>query len=260
MPAVNPARLKQEIESLAEALPDPAAFSRRVLSLAKFYADYTRRPGMATGVDDAPWVLNLPDPVRRELQRAIIHLVGDQREQVGAICTELWATGYREIQMLAASLLGRQSQDWVPAWAEERGPECMDRPALTALATEGLAGWRSANMPVYLAQVETWLQDKRSRMQVFALIALQELLDEEGDWLPAFFDILERYHWEPGGEARKVFLSLLQRAARHSRGEMAGFLLSLLNENPDKPAPYLSSLENYFPDRQVRLFRQALSG
>jgi len=214
---------------------------------------------MATGVDDAPWVLNLPDPVRRELQRAIIRWISGDPDQARLHCNELWAAGYRELQLLGTALLGTQSEDWVPDWAEKRAPDSMDRLALTALAAEGLTGWRMENTRAYLNRIEAWLQDKRARMQYFGLTALQEVLELEGDWFPEFFEILDGYHWEPRGEARKVFVTLLQKAAQKSSGEMAGFLLSVIEKNPEKPAPYLAALGRYFPDRQNRLFRQALS-
>ena len=260
MPAVNPARLKADIDELAGFLDDPSRLSRQVVSLLKFYADYTRRPGIATSVDDAPWVLHVPDPIIRELQRTLVRWLGDNPEQTREHSAVLWAAGYRETQQIAAALLGEQKHEWVADWAETRARECRDRPVLADLAATGLKGWRSSSAQGYLKRAETWLGDRNTRMQAFALLALAEVPGESGSQLPAVLDILERYHWKARGETEKALRVLLQRLAAASDRETAGFLLEQLAVRPERITPILPFLRPYFSDRHIYLFELAAAG
>ncbi len=259
MAAINPSRLRSEIEELAGILDDPSGFSRQVLSLLRFYADYTRRPGSATGVDDAPWVLHVPDPILRELQRALIRWVRERPQLAEALCTALWDPGYREMQLLAAGLLGHQSCMWVPDWAQNRAADSRDRPALAALASDGLAGWRTMHTGEYFGRAETWLQDKNTRLQTLALLSLQPL-DLEGDWLPSVFDLLERCSWEPRAGSGKAMEALLQALAAFSGSETTGYMLQMLKEQPQKAQPFVPALQGILQDHQFTLLQQALSG
>lgn len=260
MPAVNPARLKADINELAGYLDDPSRLTRQVVSLLKFYADYTRRPGSATGVDDAPWVLHVPAPIIREVQRALLRWLGDNPEQTREHSAALWAAGFRETQQIAAALLGEQKKEWVADWAETRARDCRDRPVLAELAAIGLKGWRSSDASGYLKRAETWLGDRNARMQAFALLALAEVPLESCAQLPEVFDILERYSWEARGETEKALRALLQRLAAASDRETAGFLLEQLAVRPERITPFLTSLHPYFSERHIHLFELAVTG
>ncbi len=260
MPAVNPERLRQQVEDLLTLLGDPVALKRQCLDILDFYADRTRRLAASGGVEDTAWVFNVPRPVLRALSHGLCSHTQEKPALMLPTATALWDAGYRETRLLASDILGGIRQSEVAQWAETRVPNCDDRAVLTELASQGLVGLREADPAAFLERVSVWLGSTHRRLRLFALMALQSASgDPAFEDLPTVFRLLSGVSEMARGESRQVLYTLLRTLTRRSPPEAARFLLDeLACAIPGTQRMIRVSLE-HFPERQRELLKQALS-
>lgn len=260
MPVVNPARLAKQMEDLFAQINDPVAFRRQCLDLLEFYTDRTRRPGTAKGAEDTSKVFNVQQPILRAMSSGLsAHLQGNPSlsEQ---IAVELWAAGYRETRLLAASILSGQSRAVVAELAEAWVSDCDDRQALSTLASSGIAGWRRADVSGFLERVSIWLDQRSRQLRNFALMALRAAVEDSSfEDLPTVFRMLAGVVERVRGASRQSLFELVRAMARRSPPETARFLLDELNQDSAGARRMIKSTLEAFPERQRDLLEHALS-
>lgn len=260
MPAVNPERLKQQVEDLLTMLGDPVALKRQCLDLLDFYADHTRRSVASGGVKDADWVFSVPRPVLRALSHGLRSRTQEKPALMLPNATVLWEARYRETRLLASAILGGIQQPEVAQWAEARVPNCDDSVVLKELASQGLAGLREADPAAFLERVSGWLGSTHRWLRLFALMALHAAVENPTfEDLPTVFRLLSGVSEKARGESRQVLYALVRTLTRRSPPESARFLLDeLAREVPGIQRMIRASLGN-FPARQKELLKHALS-
>ena len=260
MPAVNPERLRQQVEDLLSLLGDQAALKRQCLDLLDYYADHTRRSFASGSVRDAERVFGVPRPVIRALSQGLRSRTQQEPALILPTATVLWEAGYRETRLLASAILGGIQQMEVSQWAETRAARCDDSVVLKALASQGLAGLCEADPTAFLEKASEWLNSTHRWLRLFALLALHSAVENPTfEDLPTVFHLLSGVSEKARGESRQVLYALLRTLTRRSPPESARFLLDeLAREIPGAQRMIRASLE-HFPTRQQELLRRALS-
>lgn len=259
MPAVDPARLQREIEALTEVATDSTVLARRTLDLLEFYAEQPRR--VASSEAAIPHkAFGVPHPVIRGLGAALQARLRDSPEAAVAAASTLWEAGYRETQLLAASVLGVVKGKDAAVWAAARAETCKDGVCLMELARTGLAGWRAAEPQTCLAQISAWLRSGSERVRTLGASSLAALVDDAAfEDVPAVFRLLASLPLAGHGVFRGALEQTVGALARRSPPEAARFLLDALRlRTPGAEALIRRSL-SAFPARQRSLLEAALS-
>lgn len=253
MPAIQPARLKQQAAALAEHFNDPTAYVRSLHHLLDFYSDRARRPGQAGGPAPLIESYNVRPPVLRGLLLELLPLADQNGAQALTLCDMLWAEPYRECRELAAMLLGK-----LPASCVD---DIIDRvkrwisPALEMYQTElllttGLERLHQEQPQSLLSLIQGWLEHPQVFYRQLGLRALLPLIrDPEFENLPVFFRLVGAYARFAPPALRPDILDVLIALADRSPYETAYFLRQMLAhpDSPDTPLLVRQSLA-YFPE------------
>jgi len=260
MPAINPERLRQQVEDLLTVLGDQVTLKRQCLDLLDYYADHSHRSFASGGVKGTEWVFGVPRPVVRALSQGLRSRTQQKPALILPTATTLWEAGYRETRLLASAILGGIQQMEVAQWAEARASNCDDSVVLMELASQGLAGLREAYPTAFLERVSGWLGSTHRWLRLFALMALHSAVENPAfEDLPTVFRLLSGVSEKTRGESRKVLHALLRTLTRRSPPESARFLLDeLAREVPGIQRMIRASL-GHFPTRQQELLKHALS-
>src|SRR5690349_4772041 len=106
MPAIQPARLKAQVDPIGEEFMQPARCLARLHDLFDFYADRTRRPGQAGSRIPLLPHYNTPTPVIREVQRSLAGYAKDADPKAAEdLIDAFWADGAFEMRLIAAFLI-----------------------------------------------------------------------------------------------------------------------------------------------------------
>ncbi len=248
MPAIQPARLRQQTSLLAEYFDQPAAFVRSLYYLLDFYADRAHRSGQVGEPPPLLAAFNVKPPVLRQVLQDLSPLVPDQPEQALGLCDALWEQPYLEFRLLAASLLGQVSvqpadlvltrvEAWVKTSQEER--------LIRALLTHGLAGLRREDPDRMIQLIEGWLDSPDVYYQQLGLRALAPVAaDLEFENLPVLF---------------RLIATLVREAPQPLRPDLLNLLAALAHRTPRETAYYLrQSLDATHSSATAWLIRQSL--
>jgi hypothetical protein len=261
MPAINPERLRKQVDSLLAVVSDPVELQKTCVELLDFYADRTRKSDAVGEVNDTNHTFNVPNPLMRALRHGLRARLGEQSASSFPAAAALWEAGYRETRVLASTILGEQRGKQVPIWAETWAMECDDRIVLMELADQGLVGWRKADPTGFLEKAETWLNSTKKELSLFSLLALQSAVEDPSfEDLPTVFRLLDGATGRYRGAYFHALLQLINALARRSPQEATRFLLDeLATGNPGIKRVIQKTLES-FPMRQRQLLERALSG
>jgi hypothetical protein len=239
MPAIQPARLRQQAALLAEYFDQPEAFIRSLHHLLEFYADRARRPGQSGMPAPLLQAYNVHPPVLRQILYELAPLAQAEPEQALILADAFWQWPYLEFRLLAAGLLGR-----VPASSAEPVIEMLQAwlgsaPELRlvdALLEDGLGTLRRQAPERMIKLIESWLSGSNGFLQHVGLQALRLVIeDREYVNLPVFFRLIQPWCRSAPSALRPYLLDVLRSLARRSPQETAFFLRQTLEmpENPD---------------------------
>lgn len=263
MPAIQPARLKQQARRLTEKYTDPVAYVRGLHSLLDFYSDRARRPGKSGLPGPLIQAYNVRPPVLRALVQELLAAARDDRDSILNLCDALWAEPYLEFRYLSAMLLGQiapspseaitgRLQSWITTDLELHLVE--------TLLTTGVERLHREQPRAQLDLIAGWLGSLRPFHQQLALRALLPLIQNpEFENLPVFFRMIQPLcHAVPAG-LRPDLLDVIAALARRSPQETAYFLRQSLGypDAPDTPWLIRQSLIEFSPELQAGL-RSAL--
>jgi len=271
MPAIQPARLRQQSAALAEHFQEPPAYVRSLHYLLDFYSDRAIRPGQSGRPGPLIQAYNLRPPVLRMLLQELLPLAQRDVQAAFKLCDALWAESYLEFRQLSAMLLGQLSPNWDSA-AEL---------AVSEAIIERLQRWITPTLELYLIElllstgverlnrqrpqailglIQSWLEQARPFYQQLGLHALLPLIrNPEFENLPIFFRMIQPLCRSIPSALRPEVLDVVATLARRSPQETAYFLRQLLvyPEAPDTPWLVRQSLGAFPPDLQSNL-RQAV--
>lgn len=265
MPAIQPARLKQQAALLAGHFSEPPAFIRSLHHLLDQYADRTQRPGLAGASSSLLTAYRVQLPVLRQIVAELAPLADEQPQDALLLVDALWEQPYLECRLLAAALIGKIPADCMEAVIERVERFIRSKPEeriLNTLLEQGLARLRREKPGNVFILIESWLSKASVNDQKNGLRALLAILDEgQIENLPTLFRLIQPFTRSVAAVVRPELLDVLISLARCSPRETAFFLRQSL-ELPNSPdTPWLiRQTARYFPADIQESLRAAVRG
>jgi hypothetical protein len=265
MPAIHPARLKQQTDLVAQHFEQPDALVRSLHHLLDFYADRANRPGQSRGPDPLLTAYHVKAPVLRQVVLELSPLAQADPDTGLAVCQAMWKQPYLEFRLMASSLLGELPAEpaarivqQVKTWAVRD----TDLRILDSLALDGLKRVRKEHPQVLIRSAEAWLLDKEYDAQRLGMRLLLPLVnDPDFPNLPVIFRIIQPYIRQAPRRLRPEILDLLAALARRSPVETASYLRQTLTlpESPDT-AWFIRQIAPAFPPEIEERLRSTVRG
>ncbi len=252
MPAIQPARLKQQAVDLAAKCGNPEAFVRELHRLLDRYTDYTHRSGQAGEPFPLEAAYNTPPQVIRQVWLELTREIHLHPECLLPLCDALWAEQNYDLQLLAARLLGKVPLD-PPTPVIERIHEWvssgLDNRLLDGLLEHGLEQIQLHAPAQILEFISSWLASSDLTLQQAGLHALLTMSNYPGlENLPAVLKLITPYLRIAPPRLRPDILAVLTVLAHTSPSETAYMLRQNLSapDNPDT-AWLIRQVLNEFP-------------
>lgn len=238
MPAINPARLKQETAELTVYFSEPARFVHALEGLLDRYADRVRRPGQTGAPAPLLPTFNVASPVMRQIILVLTPLAEADPGTALALADALWEKPTLETRQIAIRLLGLQPvQDPSPvltrvmAWATPQEEEKI----LGELFEKGLLRLQTEHPHQLLDISQAWLSDRRVEIQTLGAKILLNLVQNPAfDNLPQAFRLLLPRIIASPPVLRAHLAAVIRALATRSPPETAHFLNQALivTDNP----------------------------
>lgn len=215
MPAVQLARLRQQIARLGESFHEPSEFRRGLEGLLEHYGDLTYRRGEEIIESGQLKSFNISPLVMRQLEMELSRLSGKDIQANFELIDGIWKSDYREMRQIAIYLLGRIAGEQPRSYFAtlKRWSQPGEDPNLLAelFQTSG-EKVRASEPEAWLALVDGWCRHKNFRVQEIGLLALQPFLKEKGlVHLPEIFTLLESLLLETPLTLQKQLLAICQQ-------------------------------------------------
>lgn len=259
MPAVQIARLKEQVNNLLPYWDQPVEFNHRLNNLLFSYANWVYHPGQDVQASALLPEYHCSHLVIRQLEQQLGPLCQHNSSTALALADQLWSGQYLEVRLLAAFLLGqlpaaqpeyivKHIRNWVTLDLE-------DHLLLKMLEHAGM-NLRHSHPENWLALAQDWLHETDPAFQKIGLLALW-ILVQQADYInfPPIYRatgiLLQTTLPELQPALQKVLASLAQR----SPVETTFFLRSTLinSANPDLARIVRRILPQLPPDCQVSL-------
>jgi len=260
MPAVSPARLAREIESVASAFGDAVSLRRGVMQLLESYRSRVRPSSKSAKPSDALGSLDVPQPVLQSLGQRLLQEGRRDETAAFAAAEALWDSGQRETRMLAAWILGELKGADVAARVERWARASNDSLTVADLARLSFHAWRRADPAEFTSLVGQWLGGADRLRRNLALHALHAAVTD-----PSFQALQDVFHRMEGAtskvtrDMRRPLTHLLKALAQRSPMEATRYLLDEHRRGGRDAAEVVRGVLDAFPPRQRELLLAALS-
>jgi hypothetical protein len=263
MPAIHPARLRQQTASLGESFLSPDLFLRRLHDLLDFYADRTLRPGQGGQRPSRLPHYSAPKPVLRQVMCELDICTANAGWPAALVLADrLWSNGYFETRLIAIHLIGQagtppeQVAARVISWAHPGD----DPDILEALLGTAQISLQETRTDVWFDLVKNWTSADEVPVQEMGLRALRSMLVKPGfENLPAVFAILASVLRTASAALHFELAAVLEACARHSPGETLYFIRQTVAASPE---PHMARLIRrclpFFDDDGQKSLRQLL--
>jgi hypothetical protein len=241
MPAIQPARLRQQAALLAQSFSQPDIFVRSLHHLFESYADNARHPGQSGGTPPLIEAYYVRPPVLRQLVVELNPYAQEDSNSAMVLANALWQQPFLEFRQLAANLLGLIPVEnpepvvtLLDGWLNTR-PE--DR-IIEALLVQGTLSLRRDRQDDFLQIVSHWLERQELFANQLGLRALVPLVQDPGfENIPFIFRLIQPFSRSMVSGLRPFMVNIMHALARRSPQETVFFLRHDLEapEHPDTP-------------------------
>ncbi|GAB4578051.1 MAG: hypothetical protein Fur0022_07830 [Anaerolineales bacterium] len=238
MPAINPARLKQETAELTTHFNAPAQFVFQLEKLLDRYADRVRRPGQTGAPAPLLPAYKVAPPVMRQIMLTLTPLAEANASATLALADALWQKNILEMRQIAIRLLGLLPVDnptpllaRAHSWATAKEDEHI----LDAFFRIGLINLQRHHPHLFLEIVREWMGSSQIELQTLGAKALLPLAQNpEFDNLPQIFRLLLPRLMDARPVLRGHLAAIIHALAERSPLETAHFLNQVLivSDNP----------------------------
>jgi len=228
VPAINPDRLKKQIEQLGNTYENPEVFVSQIKTLFEFYENHIVRTGQSGKPDPLIQAYHIPKPVIRLIIQETSLNITQNPDIALEICDLLWKIPYLETQQLAAIILGR-----IPVPPSEKVLEKLnqwlqkdtDPQVINFIIEEGLTNLFENDLPTIFVIIEDWLN---SNDPFYIRIGLESTLliikNKNFNNLPIIFRLLDPLICNIPNEVSPELISVLEELIKISPNETSFFL------------------------------------
>ncbi len=265
MPAILPARLKQQAALLAGQYDDPPAYVRSLHHLMEFYSERAIKPGAAMESHSLLPSYHVRQPVLRQVLFELSPYVEEDSQTCLALLDRLWEEPYLEFRLLAIGVLGQlpveetdQLLERLEAWLRTNPEERI----LTAMLTQGLSRLRREKPAELDRLIEKWLLSPDLLEKQLGLRALIPVLQDPAfQNLPVYYRLVMPLVRQSPGVLRPDILDVIDSLARCSPQETAFFLRqALMMANSPDAAWFIRQSARSFPPGIQEELRRSVRG
>jgi hypothetical protein len=238
MPAVQIARLKNEVASLGDLFPQPTEFKHRLEALLDFYSDRVYRAGHSVPPAPLTPVYHIHPLVMQQIELELQRRMHENEAAGLTLADLLWSDRHLETRQLAIFLLSQVDLDppqpvleRIRAWANPNEPDQI----MLRLFDRGAARLRKDHSAVWLETIQLWLDNSSPAVQNMGLRALlAQVEDPQFSNLPPAYRMITKFLHSPHILVQHSLQDLLEALARRSPTETVFFLRQILG-SPTPP-------------------------
>ena len=252
MTAVNPVRLRFQIEELITSFTMPQKFHRQLTDMFGFYANRVLKFGDSSQPQPFIPMYHLPDPVMRQLKLDLNSHITEDPKSSFKLADELWQDDFFEVRQLAIYILDsipvndpepilKRLKDWLV-------PE-LDQILTTELLSIGLRNLHSQFSQAWETFIETFLSNENPKMVALGLEGLQSSLKNPAfDNLPAVYRMVSPLIRNPHPLFFNALLNMMEALVNESPKETAYFIRQAMavSDSPGTERIIKNCLQ-YFP-------------
>jgi hypothetical protein len=232
MPAVNPTRLRFQIEEVLTHFDSPKAFHQSLSALFGAYSYRALRFGEYSPSKPLIPMYHIPDPVLRQLEYDLKPLLQSDPEAALACADEIWNDPYFEVSKVAIFILGNIPADDPQIIIERLSTWLnpgLDRALADHLLSEGTRQLQDNFPDAWEAFIGAYLSSQNPKLINLGLKGLSEGLKRTSFTnLPAIFRIISPFLRDPQFENTRAVENLLKVLADRSPNETVYFLKQTL--------------------------------
>ena len=253
MPAVDPTRLRFQIDKLMEFFQSPEEFHHHLQDLFGFYANRTLRFGDSTTRRPLIPAYNLPSPVIRQLELDLTPHITAEPEVALALADELWEDEFFEVKSIAVLILGsvpvENSKPITTRMLLWLSPD-LDQTLTARLFSTGAMRLQETFPKEWESLIEAFLNHQDPDWTTLGIIGLSEGLTNPGfSNLPAVFRLISPFIQTPKRPMFRHLEQLIKNLACQSPTETAFFLKQVLAIRESKQtAQLIKQCLHHFPE------------
>lgn len=253
MPAVNPTRLRFQIDELMRDFASPSEFHRKLCDLFSLYANRSLRYGDSTDIKPLIPIYNLPAPAMRQLQLDLDLRVAEDPQSALALADELWQDNYYEVKQTALYILGIlpiKSPDPIIDRLEVWLSPDLDVLLIRSLFAMGTRKIQNTYPVVWERFISTFLEKDDPEELAIGIRGLTEgLKNENFSNLPAVFRLISPIIQHPNRKNLHDLEDLVEIMAKKSTTETGHFLRQSLSisDSPESKRLVKQCLD-FFPE------------
>jgi hypothetical protein len=253
MAAVDPVRLRFQIDALIASFSDPPRFHRELKDLFNLYANRTLRFGESPKALPLIPMYHLPAPVMRQLELDLKPVLQADPESALAVADELWQDEYYEVRQVSILLLSNLPLatpapiiDRLKQWLEP----CLDSTLVSELLSRGTNSLQSTFPEAWENFINSLFERGDLRMTAMGLKALNQSVNHPAfENMPAVFRLISPSIRDPQPAFEKDLRSLLETLTEKTPSEAAYFLqqAASISDSPNLRRMIKQSLA-FFPE------------
>jgi len=233
MPAVNPTRLRFQIDNLITLFHSPEEFHNRLKDLFGFYANRTLRFGDSAPSKSFTSMYNIPNPVLRQLYLDLDRYIEVEPQTALVLADDLWKDGYLEVQSTAIHILGSVPVDGpeqvlvrIKKWLS---PD-LDQTLIAQIFSTGAHQLQDLFPKDWESFIESLLNHEDPKYTGLGIRGLSEgLSNPDFKNLPAVFRLISPFIRNPQRSQLNNLRLLVERLVQRSPTETAFFLRQVLS-------------------------------
>jgi hypothetical protein len=253
MPAVNPTRLRFQIEDLMQDFGSPPEFHRKLQDIFGLYANRALRYGDSTEIKPLIPMYNLPAPAIRQLQLDLDLRVAENPDAALALADELWQDQYYEVKQTALYILGivpfNTPEPIIERLNNWLSPD-LDAVLITSLFTLGTKRIQNIYPIVWERFISSFLDKNEPENLAIGIRGLNEgLKNKNFSNLPAVFRLISPIIQRPNRKNLHDLEDLIETLAALSATETGHFLRQALSVSSSPETKRLvKQCLNFFPE------------
>jgi hypothetical protein len=253
MPAVNPTKLKIQLDALMVFFNAPTDFHRELSAFFSLYANRALRFGDTVPAKPLIKMYHLPFPIIRQLRLDLKHEITKDPENALRCVDELWQDPYLEVKETAIFILGHTKCDPPEAILNRLNQwlnEDIEKELKTAILSTGTYTLQTLFPQVWEDFIKSFLIRTDPKNIALGLQGLAEGINNpEFNNFPIVFRLVSDTIQEPQPEYRGTLITLIEALAKRLPIETAYFLRQAISiSNSPQLSRLIKGCLPFFPE------------
>ena len=264
MTAVNPTRLRFQVQGVMAFFDSPVEFHQKLVGLFSLYANYSLRLGESAQQRPLIPTYHLPHPIMRQLQVELKTEIAANPQAALAIADQLWQDAHYEIKHIAIWIIGtlpcedpQPILDRLETWLQPDEDQVIKK-ELVSIGTRSLQSEFPQAWESFITRLLTSTEPDMTALGLQSLSEGAKRPDFKN--LPAIFRLASPFIRAPHMAYARELEDLVQTLADLSPKETAYFLKQLLSVSVSKETSRLiKNCLSAFPEEIQKDLKTAIN-